>query len=104
MAKVAGHNVLRLPSDHCELNPIELAWAMVKGYVKQHNTTYKIDDVKVLLNMAFERVTRENRQNFGKTEEDKMTEVDKNMEEIIDNLEPCVLIITGDTSNSDDDL
>jgi len=33
-----------------------------------------------------------------------MTEVDKNMDEIIDNLEPCVLTITGDTSNSDDDL
>ncbi|XP_050065224.1 uncharacterized protein LOC126554173 [Aphis gossypii] len=35
MAKDAGHNVLRLPPYHCELNPMELAWAMVKGYVKQ---------------------------------------------------------------------
>jgi len=84
-----------------------LAWAMVKGYVKQHNTIYKIDDVNVLLNMAFEWVTSENWQNFlqhVKTEEDIMTEVDKNMEEIIGNLEPCVLTITGDTSNSNDDL
>jgi len=52
MAKDAGHSVLRLPPYHCELNPIELAWAMVEGYVKQHNTTNKIDDVKVLLNTA----------------------------------------------------
>ncbi|KAE9544251.1 hypothetical protein AGLY_001430 [Aphis glycines] len=107
MAKDAGHNILRLPPYHCELNPIELAWAMVKGYVKQHNTTYKIDDVKLLLNTAIERVTSENWQNFlqhVKTEEDKMTEVDENMDAIIDNLEPCVLTITGDTSNSDDDL
>ena len=27
------HTVLRLPVAHCELNPIELAWASVKGYV-----------------------------------------------------------------------
>jgi len=46
MAKDAGHTVLRLPPYHCELNPIELAWAMVKTYVKQNNTTYKIEDVK----------------------------------------------------------
>lgn len=114
MAKDAGHNVLRLPPYHCELNPIELAWAMVKGYVKQHNTTYEIDDVKVILNTAIERVTSVKWQNFlqhVKTEEDKMTEVDNNMDEIIDNLEPCVIshdrlncTITGDTSNSEDDL
>ena len=28
-----GHTVLRLPVAHCELNPIELAWASVKGYI-----------------------------------------------------------------------
>jgi len=64
-------------------------------------------DVKLLLNTAIERVTSENWQNFlqhVKTEEDKMTEVDENMYAIINNLEPCVLTITGDTSNSDDDL
>ncbi|CAI6343696.1 unnamed protein product [Macrosiphum euphorbiae] len=43
------------------------------------------------------------RQNYlYDVEEDKMTEVDENMVEIIDNLEPRVLTITGDTSNSDD--
>lgn len=33
-----------------------------------------------------------------------MTEVDRNMDEIIDNLEPCGLAITGDNSDSDDDF
>ncbi|XP_025421255.1 uncharacterized protein LOC112691304 [Sipha flava] len=106
MAKDVGHNILRLPPYHCELNPIELAWAMVKGHVKQHNTTYKIDDVKILLNTAIERVIIENWQNFiqhVKTEKDKLTQVDENMDDILDNLEPYVLTITGDTSNSDDD-
>jgi len=51
---------------HCEFNPIELAWAMVKGYVKQKNTTFKIDDVRQLLNTAIERVTPQNWRNFIK--------------------------------------
>lgn len=105
MAKNAGHTVLRLPPYHCELNPIGLAWAMVKTYVKQNNKTFKIDDVKNILNTAIDRVTSENWENFiqhVKTEENKMTEVDRNMDEIIDNLEPCVLTITGETSDSSD--
>ena len=37
-----GHTVLRLPVAHCELNPIELAWASVKGYVTKHKSfTFK---------------------------------------------------------------
>ncbi|KAL4085236.1 hypothetical protein QTP88_027095 [Uroleucon formosanum] len=105
LAKDAGHTVLRLPPYHCELNPIELAWAMVKTHVKQNNTSYKIDDVRVILNSAIERVTSENWQNFIQhviKEKEKMTEVDRNMDEIIDNLEPCVLTITGETSDSSD--
>ena len=34
MAKAAGHEVVRLPPYHCELNPIELAWSQVKQYIK----------------------------------------------------------------------
>ena len=36
----AGHEVVRLPVGHCELNPIEMAWSQVKGYVKEHNKKY----------------------------------------------------------------
>jgi len=38
--------VLRLPPYHCELNPIELAWSVVKNNVKQNNTTFKLNDVQ----------------------------------------------------------
>ncbi|XP_015370672.1 PREDICTED: uncharacterized protein LOC107166498 [Diuraphis noxia] len=103
LAKYAGHTVLRLPPYHCEFNPIELAWAMVKGYVKQENTMYKIDDVRQLLNSAIERVTAENWKIFIKhviDEEDKVWKVDDIMDEIIDEMEPCILTITGDTDYS----
>jgi transposase len=59
MAKDAGHTVLRLPPYYREFNPIELAWTMVKGYVKSNNMTFKIDDVRALLNTGIERVTNE---------------------------------------------
>lgn len=102
MATNAGHTVLRLPPYHCELNPIELAWAMVKGYVKRENNTYKIDDVQRLLNEAINRVTPENWMNFIKhtiEEENKLWQIDDIMEELIDNLEPCVLTNKGNTSD-----
>lgn len=104
LAKDAGHTVLRLPPYHCEFNPIELAWAMVKGYVKRLNTTFKIDDVRQLLYTAIERVTAENWQNFIKhviEEENKIWKVDDIMEELIEGMEPCVLTITGETSDDE---
>jgi transposase len=52
IAQNAGHIILRLPPFHYELNPIELAWPMVKQYVKQNNTTSKLSDVRNLLNVS----------------------------------------------------
>ena len=52
-----GHFVLRLPVRHCELNPIELIWANCKNFVARNNSTFKMADVKVLINSAFGRIT-----------------------------------------------
>jgi len=106
LANEAGHTVLRLPPYHCEFNPIELAWAMVKGYVKRENTTFKMDDVRQLLNTAIERVTPENWRNFIEyviEEENKIWAVDDIMDELIEEMEPCVLTITGETSDDQSD-
>ena len=46
IAKAAGHEVVRLPPYHCELNPIEMAWAQVKGYIRVHNTKFTLTHVK----------------------------------------------------------
>lgn len=51
--------VLHLPLYHCELNPIELAWLVVKGHMKTNNTTFKINDDRRLLNDGIQRVTPE---------------------------------------------
>ena len=37
---IIGHEVVRLPVAHCELNFIEMAWSQVKGHVKRNNKRY----------------------------------------------------------------
>jgi transposase len=56
MAKKEGHTVIRLPPYHCELNPIELVWSQVKGYVARNNTTFKMEDVRRLVYEAFDKI------------------------------------------------
>ena len=52
---LSGHEVVRLPVAHCELNPIEMAWSQVKGYVKEHNKKYLTEEIFLL--KCFERLT-----------------------------------------------
>lgn len=51
-------NVLRLPPYHYELNPIIMAWSVVKNHIKMNNITYKIPDVKRLLEEGTKKVDR----------------------------------------------
>ena len=54
-----GHEVVRLPVAHCELNPIEMAWAQVKGYVRDNNHKFTLTEVERLVNEGFSCVTPE---------------------------------------------
>lgn len=40
-AREKNIEVLRLPPYHCKLNPIEMIWGQVKGYVAGENKTFK---------------------------------------------------------------
>jgi hypothetical protein len=40
-----NHNILQLLPYRPELNPVELTWAIVKNFVAQNNTTFRMDDV-----------------------------------------------------------
>ncbi|XP_026670214.1 uncharacterized protein LOC113464471 [Ceratina calcarata] len=66
-----GHTVLRLPPYHCELNPIEMAWAQIKSYIRARNTTYKLSDVEKLVDEAVENVTAETWKNLIRHNGDK---------------------------------
>lgn len=56
LAAICGHKVLRLPPYHCELNPIELIWAQIKGFVAAENATFKEGEVQILTENAIKRV------------------------------------------------
>lgn len=56
--------VLRLPPYHCELNPIELAWSVVKNHVKSNNKTFKLPEVCNLLIEGVEKVNADMWKNF----------------------------------------
>ncbi|XP_050422420.1 uncharacterized protein LOC126834501 [Adelges cooleyi] len=59
LAKANDKLVLRLPPYHYKLNPIDLAWSPVKHYIRMHNTTFKVEDVRRLLVKGVKRVTAE---------------------------------------------
>ena len=49
IAKKYGHEVLRLPPYHCELNAIEMIWGDEKNYVPRENKSMTIESVEKLL-------------------------------------------------------
>ena len=57
-AHTYGHTVLKLPVAHCELNPIVLTWASVKGYVAKHSKIHNFPDIEWLTPDGFIYTTR----------------------------------------------
>jgi transposase len=89
LAEDCGHTVLRLPPYHCELNPIELAWAMVKNDVARNNTDYSLKSVEMLLEQALDRITADNWSAFVshvKKVEDYMWELDAISDDVQDRI------------------
>ena len=48
---------MRLPVAHCTLNPIELAWAQVKGHIKSNAKAFNLTEVEQLARDGFANVT-----------------------------------------------
>ena len=55
--KEYGHDCLRLPAYHADLNSIELIWATMKGYIARRNVSFKMTDVLQLSQYAIAAVT-----------------------------------------------
>ncbi|CAF4261715.1 unnamed protein product, partial [Rotaria sp. Silwood2] len=61
-AKKYNVDMLCLPIKHCLLNPVELAWANLKQYVRDNNVNFRLSDIRHLvqewmLNMTMATVT-----------------------------------------------
>lgn len=106
MATEYGMQVLRLPPYHCELNPIELIWAQVKGTVARNNVTFKMAQLKPMLEAALSTITAESWKKcieHVKKVEERMWELDISIEVIV---EPLVINLkeTEEESSSDSDF
>ncbi|CAC5366378.1 unnamed protein product [Mytilus coruscus] len=108
LAAEHGHEVLRLPHRHCKLNPIEMVWADLKGYVARRNSTFKKKDIIDLFNEAKSRFNKERWAKFethvSREVEEKLLLVDgirddENIPYIVDMTED-----DNDDSDTDDDL
>lgn len=96
--------VLRLPHYHSELNPIGMAWPVVKNHMKSSNKTCKLSDVQNRLLEGVEKVTKKMWTKFIEHTE-KVEEQFWNLDMIVDELmaaeqEPIVLKM----EDSDDNL
>ena len=63
MAREHGHQIIRLPPYHCDLNPIELIWAQIKDYVAKHNKDFNIKTIEKLYEEALSKVSDKDWQN-----------------------------------------
>ena len=100
LGKAAGHEVVRLPLYHCELNPIEMAWAQVKGYIRVYNTKFILTHVKEFTFAGFIQVGSEEWdklvQHAQNKVEDKFWEEDALQESYIE-----FIIHVGDSDEED---
>ena len=106
IAEKYGHTVLRLPPYHCELNPIEMIWSQIKGYVARENRTFKLNDVKDLVIQGINNVTAENWINCIKhvsLKENEMWEIDGIVDEVCEN-QNLIISINSDSSDNDSEL
>lgn len=89
VAQLHGHTVLRLPPYHCELNPIENIWSVVKGDVAAKNKTFKEKEVELLTQEAIANIspnTWANCLNHVLKEEQRMWDLDGLCDHTVENL------------------
>ncbi|XP_028165299.1 uncharacterized protein LOC114356372 [Ostrinia furnacalis] len=102
----AGHSVLRLPPYHPDLNPIEMAWSQIKGYVASKNVSWNLTRITDLVN---EKVNLMGATEWGKLcTKVKEIEADySKSDHVVDIMTETFIIRVGDDdsdSNNDESL
>ena len=100
-----GHSVVRLPPYMYDLNPIELAWAKVKHFVREHNCdgNLSLKRLEELAEEAINNVTAKDWENYCKRVqeiEDKYWEDDG---KVSDDIDKIIINLGTESVSSDSD-
>ncbi|CAC5371480.1 unnamed protein product [Mytilus coruscus] len=99
LASANGHEILRTPPYHCELNPIEMVWSYLKGYVARHNSSCKKKDIIKLFEEAKSHIDAERWAKFETHVEREFEEKLRKLDGIRDeDVDPVVIDMTDDDS------
>lgn len=105
LARQYDKKVLRLPPYHSVLNPVEMAWPVLKNHMWSNNETFKLSDVKNMLFKGVEKITENMWTKFiehTKKVEDQFWNLDMIIDELMAVQEPTIMKI--DNSSDDDNL
>lgn len=105
MSRQLGHEVIRLPPNHCQYNPIELIWAQIKRGITERNIKFKIADVEKIMKEEVDKVIVENwaeyvRHSEQLQEEDFVREIKR--DDILESI--AIHYLPPDSEPSDDEL
>jgi transposase len=98
--KQYGHEILRLPPYHCDLNPIELIWSSAKRMVAKKNINLSAMETEALIKSSFGRITAED----WKTMVDHVIKVEnkyKKRDHITEEVLEKFIISVGDNDSTD---
>lgn len=102
MLREHGHEVLRLPPYHCDLNPIELIWSSAKRKIASKNIGRSAAEVEKIIKEAFDSITSEH----WKKMTDHVLHIEaqyKARDGITQELEPFIISVRDDASGSSSD-
>ena len=101
LAAEKGHQILRLPPYHCDLNPIELIWSQLKGLMRQRNQGGRLEALeKKLLVQCTENITPQLWESCCRHVTDLENDYWRK-DGLLDDLDPVVVNIGSDSEDSD---
>lgn len=98
-----GHEVLRLPPHHCDLNPIENIWAIVKRRIAEKYVSQAPGEIASITEAAFSRMTTEEWLNVCLHVEKIEDTYYDSARLLYTEMDKFIIDVTGDTSDSSDD-